>query len=320
MEARKNSVVARKWELALPLLLPERRRRRRQEEKNDLWTQCSTPVHLYPLLQLELHQHEPAVCSGAHGMRGIAEPSSGSGYMSESGECNFCGSAEFAPVKNRPEARCVRCGSMERTRLLWMYLQKMEIKPTTRILHLAPERCLFDALSRRASPENYVTSDFDPALYRSFAPNCRHIDLCDMDEWPSDGFDLIIHSHVLEHVPCTLAYPLYHLHRMLTEGGRHVCIIPFMSGCYDETFQEIGKSERVRRFGQGDHVRRIGCDDRHRHLGKLVRLPPMFDASLEFGRAELDRARIPEAQWLGFTIATVLTLAKYDMLLLTPPT
>ena len=87
-------------------------------------------------------------------------------------------------------------------------------------------------------------------------------------------------------------------------------------GHYDETFAEIGEAERRRRFGQGDHVRRFGAADRERHLGKLLRLPEDYDASALFGRAALERARIPEAQWRGFTIATVLDLARQDMPLL----
>ena len=124
-----------------------------------------------------------------------------------------------------------------------------------------------------------------------------------------------MHSHVTEHVPCTLAYLLLHLHRMLAPGGRHVCIAAFTGGLCDETFAEIGEAERRRRFRQGDHVRRLGAADRERHLGELLRLPEDYDASTLFGRAALDRARIPEAQRRGFTIATVLDPARHDMLL-----
>jgi phosphoglycolate phosphatase len=195
-----------------------------------------------------------------------------------------------------------------------MHLRRHVIGPGTRVLHLAPERCLHDALRVRAG-EGYMAADFEPSRY-SFAPDCRAIDLCDLDDWPTGAFDLIVHSHVMEHIPCTLAYPLYHLHRMLASEGRHICIIPFMPGHYDETFAEIGDAERNRRFGQADHVRRFGAADRKSHLGKLLTLPETYDPSALFGREALDRARIPESQWRGFTIATVLELRRSDMRLL----
>ena len=248
------------------------------------------------------------------GAAGVGGTRMGGANWSEPAECNFCGGSVFEAMRSRPEARCAGCGSLERTRLLWMHLERHPIARGTRVLHLAPERCLHDVLRPRAG-EGYVAADFEPERY-AFAEGCRGIDLCDLDGQTSGSYDLIVHSHVMEHIPCTLAYPLFHLHRMLSPRGRHVCIIPFMGGHYDETFAEIGGGERRRRFGQADHVRRFGAADRARHLGKLLRLPEDYDASHLFGRAALDRARIPEAQWRGFTIATVLDLARDDMLLL----
>lgn len=233
---------------------------------------------------------------------------------SEPPECNFCGCTDFEPVRKRPEARCTACRSLELTRLLWMHLERQPIEPGTRVLHLAPERCLHDALRPRAG-EGYVAADLEPRRH-AFAEGCRHIDLCDLEGWPAGGFDLIVHGHVMEHIPCTLAYPPWHLRRRLSPQGRHVCIVPFMGGLCDETFAEIGDAERRRRSDQADHVRRFGAADRDRHLGELLRLPEDHDASALLGRAALDRARIPETQWRGFTPATVLDLRRSDMRLL----
>ncbi|WP_350334764.1 hypothetical protein [Coralliovum pocilloporae] len=231
-------------------------------------------------------------------------------------ECNFCGGDKFVDMNKRPNAKCANCGSLERTRLMWMYLERLDIKPDWKILHIAPERSIYNKISLISESENYVTADFYPELYQRFAPKCKHIDLCDLDHWRSDHFDLILHSHVLEHTPCNIAYTLFHLHRMLTAKGKHVCIIPFMNGEYDETFQDIGTEERVRRFGQHDHVRRFGNKDISRHLGSLLRLPSAYDASKEFTEEKLNRANIPKTQWRGFGIGTVLTLNKADMKLL----
>lgn len=116
----------------------------------------------------------------------------------------------------------------------------------------------------------------------------------------------------MEHVPCNIAYTLFHLHRMLKPGGHQVCVIPFLPGKYDESFQEIPDQDRIRRFGQHDHVRRFGTDDVDRHLGAIVELPDRFDAVERFGEERLRHAQIPEEAWHGLTIHTVLKLAKND--------
>jgi len=223
--------------------------------------------------------------------------------------CNLCGSKKFVDMKSRPNVRCSKCGSLERTRLLWLYLQNIRLDAESRVLHLAPERGLFDALSRRLKAENYVVADIDPERY-AFARTCRRIDLCDLDDWPSCEFDLIVHSHVLEHSPCNIAYTLFHLHRMLKDDGLHVFVVPFMRGKYDESFQDLSDEERHVRFGQFDHVRRFGNDDIASHLGKIVNVPARFDPVEQFGMEVLRQANIPDNHWRGFHIGTVLMLRK----------
>lgn len=227
-------------------------------------------------------------------------------------KCNLCGSDEFVDMNSRPNVRCKECGSLERTRLIWLYLSRMEMDENFRALHIAPEKGLYDALSARLAPGNYDVADINPKLYR-FAKQIQPIDLCNLDDQPSERYDLILHSHVLEHTPCNIAYTLCHLHRMLTPRGRHVFVVPFMKGRYDECFQDIGDDERVRRFGQDDHVRRFGRDDLDDHLGKIVKLPETFDATFNFNAADLLEANIPEPHWVGFTSSTVIFLRKNDV-------
>lgn len=232
--------------------------------------------------------------------------------------CNICGGVEFGPMGERPNARCIHCHSVERTRLLWMYLSRHNITPEMRILHLAPEPGLYTAISARLNEGNYHTGDIEPGRY-SFAKGIQRIDLCDLDHLPDDHYDFIVHLHVLEHIPCNIAYTLFHLHRSLKPTGRHVCVIPFLAGYYDECFAEIGAVERNRRFGQDDHVRRFGRDDVDKHLGSVLSFSKDFDASRDFSAAELLSANIPHACWSGLTPNTVLSLSKYDMRLLRAP-
>ncbi|MGB3408629.1 MAG: methyltransferase domain-containing protein [Jannaschia sp.] len=233
------------------------------------------------------------------------------------GECNFCGGTTFENKKDRIDSRCLTCGSLERTRLLWMHLNKYRLGPHHRILHLAPEEALYNVLKDRHGA-NYVAADLEPENF-PFADGMVPIDLTRLDHWESAAFDIIVHSHVMEHIPCTLAYPLYHLHRMLKPKGRHVCVIPFLPGTYDECFAALPQGERMRRFGQNDHVRRFGVEDVEQHLGKLVVLPDPYDAEREFGAETLDRARVPPHMRHGLTTATVLDLARGDMRLFRRP-
>jgi len=230
--------------------------------------------------------------------------------------CNICGGVDFVDnkysIKTRKNVMCQQCGSFERTRLLWMYLQNLKIDQNTKILHLAPEKGIYDNLVGLVSDGNYVTADMNPKIY-PYAKGCIKIDLCDMDQYPSMEYDIIIHSHVLEHIPCNIAYSIFHLHRMLKENGTHICIIPFVSGKYDECFQGITDEEKTRRFGQYDHVRRFGKDDIMSHLGKLLNIPSAFDATKDFSEEALREANIPESHWRGFHIGTVLLFKKYDM-------
>ncbi len=230
-------------------------------------------------------------------------------------KCNLCGCKEFGTQGTRNNVRCIQCGSLERTRLLWLYLESMGIRREAKVLHLAPEIGIYQKLRLAIAPENYIVADFNPLGY-SFAENVRQINLCDLEMWPSREFDLIIHSHVLEHVPCNIAYSLFHIHRMLKNTGQHICIIPFATGGWDECFDLISDDERVRRFGQADHVRKFGRNNIHDYLGGLINIPIEFDAASKFSENVLLDANIPENHWRGFHAGTVLCLKRNDMKLL----
>lgn len=227
-------------------------------------------------------------------------------------KCNLCGCPEFVEMNGRPAARCRECGSFERTRLLWMYLERIDLDKSSRVLHLAPERGIYTRLSERLSEENYIVADINPKLY-SFAKDCRKIDLAAMDGWESGQFDLIVHSHVLEHVPCSLAYPLFHLHRLLRAGGIHVFLVPFSSGYYEECLGGIEPTERAKRFGQDDHFRRFGKQDLAAHLGCLLDIQAGKDACDIFSEEELQEANIPQSYWGGLHSGTVFQVEKYAL-------
>lgn len=226
--------------------------------------------------------------------------------------CNLCGGDVFGPFNGRPGVRCVGCGSLERTRLLWMYLEMLELPARASILHIAPEPVIGRKLIERLPQCAYTRADIDTQRYASGGP-CTYIDLCDLDGWPSASYDLILHVHVLEHTPCNIAYTLYHLHRMLKPSGRHVLGVPFLSGQYDESFQPLSDQEKKTRFAQWDHVRRFGRRDIGRHIGALLRLPEKINLTDLFQASALRQANIPQKSWDTFDMNTILNLGRYDM-------
>ncbi|MBO6757309.1 MAG: methyltransferase domain-containing protein [Roseibium sp.] len=199
--------------------------------------------------------------------------------------------------------------------MLYLFLSRLELDDHDQVLHLAPEKGVFEKLSKKLVLENYVTADIQPEFF-NFAPKTKKIDLCELEDQPSNKYKYIINSHILEHIPCNIAYSLWHLHRMLTEDGIHFLVVPFVKGKYDECFQDLPPAVRSKRFGQEDHMRNISIDDLDQHLGKILSLPKDFDATLFFTEEELKDANIPEPFWRGYSMNSVIMLKKYDMKLL----
>jgi Methyltransferase domain len=188
-------------------------------------------------------------------------------YRGSSRWCPVCGgsSRKFRsygfPV--RQDARCPRCGSMERHRLVWLYLNaKTDLfdgKPK-RVLHVAPEQC-FEERFRQRLGAGYLTADLlDP---HAMEP----MDITAI-QYPDESFDVIYCSHVLEHVPQD-RLAMREFCRVLKRTGWAVLLVPITT---DKTFEDptvTDPAERLRLFGQDDHVRRYGPDyvDRLREVG-----------------------------------------------------
>jgi hypothetical protein len=87
--------------------------------------------------------------------------------------CPLCKSkfSHFAPFGSpeRQNARCHNCGSLERHRLLWKYLnEKTTLFSSTqkvRLLHFAPEKALYNLLTEYSHIE-YVPCDISPDRYK----------------------------------------------------------------------------------------------------------------------------------------------------------
>ena len=153
--------------------------------------------------------------------------------------------------------RCPRCGSLPRHRWLWLYLNgNPGLVERKAVLHVAPEPMLAPYLEAAAS--EYVSTDVEPG---------RAAVEADLTALPfeDERFDLIVCSHVLEHVPDDHAAML-ELHRVLRGGGAALVQTPVnyeQRGTYEDP-EEADEAERLRRFSQVDHVRVFGPDLRDR--------------------------------------------------------
>lgn len=178
---------------------------------------------------------------------------------SDACECTLCGyTGRFWPFGDppRPSAICSNCGSLERHRLmaLWIEENRRELVDTS-ILHFAPEPVLARVFKKYAT--HYRGADVDPT-YADTVLNMEDIDL------PDQSVDLVVCSHVLEHVDDAKA--LSEVYRILTSGGRALLMFPIVEG-WDHTYENPAHTsalERTKYFGQADHVRMFGRDVRNR--------------------------------------------------------
>lgn len=236
--------------------------------------------------------------------------------MADPPVCNICGCATLITRPTAGGALCAECRSDGRTRLMWLMMaDRGLLRPGLRVLHIAPERALAPRLAALHG-EGYEPVDLQPEDY-DHVPGIRRFDLVgDAAALPSRRYDLILHSHVMEHVPGNVSAILFHLHRALADDGTHLCCIPVMRNrSYAEDLGPIDPAEAEARFGQNDHVRRFGANDIQRTLGMIFALPETYDLVSRFGSDLLTRHAIPEIAWRGWSAQSVLALAKRDLLL-----
>jgi SAM-dependent methyltransferase len=149
--------------------------------------------------------------------------------------------------------------SLERNRLIGYFISQLNlVNSDTRLLHIAPEKCLFDLFSKKLG-KNYVPADKFEEGY-SYPAGTRHIDITSMDI-DDESFDTVICIHVLEHVVDDHK-AISELYRVLKKGGCAILQVPYDAG-REHTYEDSSitdPSERKKHFLQSDHVRIYGKD------------------------------------------------------------
>ncbi|TVZ56043.1 methyltransferase family protein [Lutibacter sp. Hel_I_33_5] len=159
--------------------------------------------------------------------------------------------------KQRENALSPSTLSLERHRLLWLFLQNeteffTSIKKQ-KVLHIAPEQCFLN-LFRKQKNLDYITSDLESPIADVKA------DICNLP-FDDNAFDVIFCNHVLEHIPDDTK-AMQELFRVMKKGGFGIFQIP-QDLKREKTFEDntiTDKKERTKIFGQYDHVRIYGRD------------------------------------------------------------
>ncbi|AYN66954.1 class I SAM-dependent methyltransferase [Euzebyella marina] len=180
--------------------------------------------------------------------------------------------------------------SLERHRLLWLYLQSETnfFSAPLKVLHFAPEQPFYRRF-RRLKNLDYTTTDLNSPLADVKA------DICHLP-FDNNSFDVILCNHVLEHIPDD-SKAMSEMLRVLKPGGWGVFQIP-QDLKREITFEDnsiTDKKERQRIFGQYDHVRVYGRDyfDKLRGIGFEVE---EVDYTHILSENELDKYRLAKGE------------------------
>jgi SAM-dependent methyltransferase len=177
--------------------------------------------------------------------------------------CPICerGAITYLPSGSPPRAHvlCPFCGSRERARMAWLFIKENGLlRPGLRILHVAPERCLREKLTILPGVKYTAGDKFTPGY--NYPHGTVDLDITAI-QFPNDHFDLILCSHVLEHVPDDRK-AMRELYRVLKPGGTAILMVPIVleNATTAEDPSVTDPHERVRLYGQFDHVRLYGRD------------------------------------------------------------
>ena len=188
---------------------------------------------------------------------------------------------------SRPNALCPGTLSLERHRLLWLYLQRKTtlLENKLKVLHIAPEQVFYSRF-KRFNHWDYTTTD----LYSPLAD--VKADICDLP-FKDGTFDLILCNHVLEHIPYDLK-AMEELYRVLKKGGTLIAQVP-LEAERSTTFEDnniTDKAKRTEIFGQYDHVRIYGIDY-YRRLESVGFKTKRVDFLKELSAEEIDKFALP---------------------------
>ena len=180
-------------------------------------------------------------------------------YIGNNVECPVCNShySKFLPygrnTSSRENALCPSCLSLERHRLMGLYLKRKTnfFTDDLKVLHVAPEYCFIDRFEKMKNLD-YITADIESPLAKV------KMDIQAIP-FPENTFDVAFCNHVMEHVDDYIL-AMSELHRVLKPGGWALIQSP-QDMKYVVTYEDAtitDPKEREKYFLQNDHLRLFG--------------------------------------------------------------
>ncbi len=170
--------------------------------------------------------------------------------------------------KQRENALSPSTLSLERHRLLWLYLKQETdfFTAPKKVLHIAPEQCFINRFKKLKNLD-YITADLYSPIVDVKA------DILNLP-FKDNSFDIVFCNHVLEHIKDDKK-AMQELYRVLKPSGFGIFQVP-QDIHLDKTYEDFNitsPEERAEHFGQYDHVRVYGKDyfNRLREVGFSVK-------------------------------------------------
>lgn len=181
-------------------------------------------------------------------------------YYGKNVECPIDGRTyrKFLPygrLVSRKNALCPSSLSLERHRLMWLFLKNKTNFFTQKIklLHIAPELCFMKIFESMGNLE-YTTGDIESPLATVM------MDVHDIP-FEENTFDVVFCNHVMEHVENDLK-SMSEIYRVLKPGGWAIIQSPVYPEI-EKTLEDPSITDpldRERVYGQNDHMRKYGRD------------------------------------------------------------
>ena len=155
---------------------------------------------------------------------------------------------------NHKKYSCPFCGASDRCRLQSIYLNTIlntwqKEEKECKLLDIAPDKRLADSI-KTYKHVRYRSAD----LFMEGVDD--KIDITDMNIYEDSSFDIILCSHVLEHIEDDRK-AMSELFRILKPAGFAIVMVPvhmYLTDDFENSEYET-EAERWKYFGQNDHVR-----------------------------------------------------------------
>ena len=201
--------------------------------------------------------------------------------------CPICGSIDLIEFNNRPSSKCANCGSLERSRYMFLLLNRMGVlAPESSILHIAPEPGIASRLRQLCA--GYTAAEYDRDQHEQWTSPVELIDLDNVLETVPDRYDLILHNHVLSHAKNSVSSVLAQLKDRLNPGGKMLFSVPVRQGVRSVVSQKTdapGDQGVQQMFGELDVLDVLSGD------GEIQ--VAMIDPYQFLAKAELGNAYVP---------------------------